>query len=78
MSKAVTQMCQYFSETKDQCPQATKKATKEDFENNMYHYDTTKTIAKAYLSNRVFCTGSSIPFSARIEAKENLSCCLFY
>ena len=45
-------MCQYFSKTKDQCPQAMEKAATEAFENNMHHYDTTKIIAKAYLSNR--------------------------
>ena len=33
-------MCQYFSKTKD----------KEVFEKNKHHYDTMKTIAKAYLA----------------------------
>ena len=50
--KAVTYMCQYFSKTEDQCSQAMKQAAKEAFDNNMHHQDTTKTIAKAYLSNR--------------------------
>ena len=44
-------MFQYFSKTEGQCSKAMKKATKEDFENNMHHGDTMKTITKAYLSN---------------------------
>ena len=54
-----------------------KKAAKEAFDNNMYHHDTIKTIAKAYFSNIVFCSGGSLPYFTRIEAKENLSSCAF-
>ena len=52
--KVVTYMCQYFSKSGDQCSEAMKQAAKEDFENNMHHHDTMKTIAKAYLSNREY------------------------
>ena len=45
-------MCQYFSKTEDQCSQAIKQAEKKDFENNMHHLDTMKTIFKAYLINQ--------------------------
>ena len=48
----VTYMCHYFSKTEDRCSKAMKKATKKTFENNMHHYDTKKTIAKDYLSNK--------------------------
>ena len=51
--KAVTYMSQYFSKTEDQCSQTMKQEAKETFENNMHHHDTMKTIANAYLSNRV-------------------------
>ena len=44
-------MCQYFSNTEDQCSQVMKKETKEAFENNMDHYDTMKTVGKAYLNH---------------------------
>ena len=50
--KAVTYMCQCFSKTEGQCSQAMKQVAKEAFGNNMYHHDTMKTVAKAYLSNR--------------------------
>ena len=50
--KVVTYMCQYFSKTEDQCPQAMKQAAKEAYENNMHHHDTMKTIAKAYVNSR--------------------------
>ena len=50
--KAVTCMCQCFSKTEGQCSQAMKQVAKEAFGNNMYHHDTMKTVAKAYLSNR--------------------------
>ena len=33
--KAVTYICQYFSEMEDQCSQAMKKAAKEAFDNNI-------------------------------------------
>ena len=52
--KAVTYMCQYFSKTEDQCSQSMKQTGEKAFENNMYHHDTMKTIAKAYFSNRLF------------------------
>ena len=52
--KAVTYMCQYFSKTEDRLSQVMKQAAKAAFENNMHHYETMKTIAKAYLSNREF------------------------
>ena len=44
-------MCQYFSETEDQCSKAVRQAAKEAIENNMHHHNTMKTIAIAYLSN---------------------------
>ena len=76
--KAVTYMCQYFSKTEDQCSQAMKQAAKEDFENNMYHPDTIKTIVNAYLRNREFrSSGGSLPYFARGETKNNISSCLF-
>ena len=50
--KAVTYMRQYFSKTEDQCSQAMKQAAKEAFKDNVHYYDTMKTIAKVYLSNR--------------------------
>ena len=40
------------SKAEGQCSQAMKQAAREAIENNMHHYDTMKTIAKAYLSNR--------------------------
>ena len=46
--KAVTYMCQYFSKSQDRCSQAMKQAAKEAFENNTYHHNTMKTIAKNY------------------------------
>ena len=46
-------MCQYFLQTEDQCSQAIKQAAKEAFKNNMHHHDAMRTIARAYLSNRV-------------------------
>ena len=52
-----------------------KEAAKEALENNMHHHDTMKTIGKAYL---VFCKRGSLPYIARIKAKENLSGCFFY
>ena len=76
--EAVTYMCQYFSKIEDQCSQAMKHAAKKVFENNMHHHDTMKTFTKAYLSSRVFCTRGSLPYFARIEAKENLSGCFFF
>ena len=45
-------MCQYFSITDEQCSRAMKQAGKEDFENDMHHHDTMKTVARAHLSNR--------------------------
>ena len=42
-------------------------AAKEVFENNMHHYNTTKTFAKAYLISRVLCTRGSLPYFARNE-----------
>ena len=76
--KAVAYMCQYFSKTEDQCSQAMKQAAKEVFTIKMHHHDTMKKIAKAYLKqSRVFCTVGSVSYSARIEAKDNLSSCLF-
>ena len=47
-------MCQYFLETEDPCPQSMKQATKEAFEVNMYHHETMKAIARAYLSNHEY------------------------
>ena len=47
----MTYMCQYSSNTEDQCSQAMKQAAKEAFENNMHHHNTMKTIANAYFSN---------------------------
>ena len=52
-----------------------KEAAKEALENNMHHHDTMKTIGKAYLA---FCKRGSLPYIARIKAKENLSGCFFY
>ena len=52
--KAVTYVHIYFSKTEDQCSQSLKKAAKENLDNNMHHYDTIKTNAKAPLSNRIF------------------------
>ena len=46
-------MCQYFSKTEDQCSQAMKQAAmKEALQNNIYHHDSMKAIARAYLSNQ--------------------------
>ena len=60
--------------TEDQCSKAMKEAAKEAFENNMHHYETMKTIAKSYFNNReCFCTRGSLPYFARINAKENLT-----
>ena len=51
--KTETCMCQYFSKVEDQCSQAIKQAAmKEVLQNNIYHPDTVKTIARAYLSNK--------------------------
>ena len=50
--KAVVYTCQYFWKTEHRCSQTMKQAAKEAFENNMHHYDTMKTIAKAHLSNQ--------------------------
>ena len=37
-------------------------------------YETTKTIAKSYFNNwECFCTRGSLPYIARIDAKENLT-----
>ena len=44
--KAVTYICQYFSKTEDRCSQTRKQATKEAFENNMHHLDTTGQLLK--------------------------------
>ena len=55
------------------CSQTMKEIAKEAFENNMHHHDTMKTIAKDYLSN----LGGSLPYFARIEAKEKLCGCVF-
>ena len=52
--KAVTYVRIYFSKTEDQCSQSLKKAAKENLDNNIHHYDTIKTNAKAFLSNRIF------------------------
>ena len=61
--KAVAYMCQYFSKTKYQ-----KQAVKEAFENNIHDYDTMKTIAKAYLSNRE-CSAQEAVFHILQELK---------
>ena len=41
-------VCQCFSNIEDQYSQVIKQAAKEAFQNNMHHYNTMKTIAKAY------------------------------
>ena len=64
---------QFFSKTEDRFSQAMKQAAKEAFENNMHHHDTMKTTVNGYLTNREFFSGGSLPYFARIEAKENLS-----
>ena len=65
--KAVTYMSQYFSKTKDRCQQTMKQAAKEDFENNMHHHDTMKTIAKAYLSRE--CSVQEAVYHILLELK---------
>ena len=55
-----------------------EKAAKEAFDNNIHHHYTMKIISKAGLSHhKVFCLGGSLPYIARIEAKENFSVCVF-
>ena len=49
--KAITYMCQFSSKSEDQCSKEIKQAVKKDFQNNMHHHDTMKTIAKSYLSS---------------------------
>ena len=48
----MTYMCQHVSKIEDQCSQAMKQTAKVAFVNNIYHHDTMKTIAGAYLNNR--------------------------
>ena len=48
--KVATYMCQYFLKTKNRCLHDINQAAKVEFENNMHHHDTMKTIATAYLS----------------------------
>ena len=50
--KAITYMCSYFSKSEDQCSQAMRQAAKEALENNIGHYQSMKTITRAYLSKR--------------------------
>ena len=40
-------MRKYFSKTEDRCSPAMTKAAKEDFQNDMHHHGTMRTIAKA-------------------------------
>ena len=56
-----------------------KQAAKEAFKNNMHHNDTMKAIAIVYSNNREYPIQEAgyIPNSARIEANENLSGCIF-
>ena len=61
-------MCPYFSKTEDRCSHAMKQAAKEAFEGNMHHYDTVKTVAKAYLSNRE-CSVQEVVFHLQPELK---------
>ena len=49
-----------FLKTEDRCLQAMKQVAKEAFENNMHHHDTTKTIAKAYVSNREYSVQEAV------------------
>ena len=44
-----------------------KQAAKDALENILHHHDTMKTIAKVYLIG-MFCTESSVPDPAGIEA----------
>ena len=60
-------MCQYFSKTEGQYSQATKRAAKEAFENNMHHHDTMKTIAKPI---------ESVSYFVKIDDKDKLYDCL--
>ena len=70
--KAVTYMCSYFCKSEDQCSQAMQQAAKEAFENNTGQYQLMKTITRAYLSKRMFCTGGSISSAARIKPKKGV------
>ena len=39
-----------LSKSEDQCSQAMRDGAKEVFENNLHHYETMKTVSRAYLS----------------------------
>ena len=45
-------MCSYCSKSEDQRSQALKEAAKKAFENDLYNYETMKTISRAYLRKR--------------------------
>ena len=77
--KTVTYIYQYFPKTEDQFSMAMKQAAKEAFKNNMHHNDTIKAIAIVYSSNREYPIQEAgyMPCSARIQANENLSSCIF-
>ena len=58
--KAMTYLCQYFWDPKDQYTRALKQAVKEAFGNNMDHQGTMKEITKRNLNTREFSVYETI------------------
>ena len=66
--KAVAYICSYLLKSADQCSQATKEAAKEAFENNLHHFETTKTTSQVYLTKRE-CSVQEIVYHILPELK---------